>query len=902
MSRWLRSSSGFATVGVAIAVVAVSLLGLIGVGTDKSLFDFGSGFAWLSSNEQGQALLVNGADGKGTSKLNVPGAKGKRMRVEQRDGHAYVVVDEDGETNVLYRLDDATLTTGSQRRIGKAERIVRGGSSAWLVNEETGVVQPIDADSLEPRGERLAFKGRIDVAAADDGHLVVVELESARASVVENGSAGEPIPVGSAGDDLKATVAGGRVAIVNVSKSEVTRFEGKTPGKIVIPAGAGELLVPESGESDEVVMLRRDGDRGELVRVSLKDGGVSKVRVEAPVRGVKPPLATPDAVFLVDPGAGQITTVNPNDGSTVSTVDAEVGRGGDLEAFVKDGYLWLNNPGGSKAVVVDRHGRKKDVDKYDQKVPVINPETPPDQPPSDTPPPSGPPAPTPGAAAPGDGAPSPTPPPTVTTPPPVANAPGMPTSFRGTPSNKSVSLSWNAPASGGAPIEGYTLTCNPDCGGGQASLPLGNVQTTVVRDLENGKPYDFTLTASNSIGTGPPASVNGIKPTGDVPSAPTQVTAKEQPDGTVTVSWKEDAAGLSLTGYEIVATSDSTTLPAGSPTSKTFTVNDAQAPSYTTKPDDLGYDDDSTPDWSFTVKAKATKDGQPVESTASDPSNKVDVYTKPAFTTGVTVTGSGADGSANLSWPTANANGRTVTYTVTQCVDPCAGSYAAASVSVGPRVQGRQVTATVGGGLTNFKQYDFRVVASNDAGDSQPITSSPVKPHKAPTISVTPRNSGSNQSTIFVDVATDFAGDPNGSCVETSPYNGPVACSGTVSAGGLSPGTGYTFRICARNSAGDPDVCSLASVSTAAPPPPPPSIQVYRGAAASVSGCTNNCYRVHVKLVNIGTPVTVQCSDYGGVFYTYTAKSADTEVCAYGYSGQNVTVTAGGASATYRWP
>ena len=320
------------------------------------------------------------------------------------------------------------------------------------------------------------------------------------------------------------------------------------------------------------------------------------------------------------------------------------------------------------------------------------------------------------------------------------------------------------------------------------------MQATVVKSLENGKSYDFQLTASNSIGTGPPASVTGIKPTGDVPTTPTQVTAKEQPDGTVTVTWKEDAAGLSLTGYEIVATSDSTTLPSGSPTSKTFTVGKADATSYSTKADDLGYDDDSTPDWSATVKAKATKDGQPVESTASDMSNAVDPYNLPTFTGQTVKVSAVASTTITLTWGPAQANGRIVSYDV--CITTCG--------SGSPAWSGQAMTAPLTG-LTDGKQYAFEVRPRNDAGPAARGVQSPAAvPHAAPSVQVI-RTGNNGYSEAYVSYQVNWYGMKPGQCstgANVAAKEG-TQCQGTFTFSGLRAETGVNFRICATNAVGE---------------------------------------------------------------------------------------------------
>ncbi len=99
------------------------------------------------------------------------------------------------------------------------------------------------------------------------------------------------------------------------------------------------------------------------------------------------------------------------------------------------------------------------------------------------------------------------------------SVPGTPTNVTATGGNAQATVSWDAPISdGGSPITQYTVTASP---GGATANTAGTSVT--VTGLTNGTAYTFTVTATNSVGTGPAsAASNAVTPTAPV-ATPGQV-------------------------------------------------------------------------------------------------------------------------------------------------------------------------------------------------------------------------------------------------------------------------------------------------------------------------------------------------------------------------------------------
>ena len=90
-----------------------------------------------------------------------------------------------------------------------------------------------------------------------------------------------------------------------------------------------------------------------------------------------------------------------------------------------------------------------------------------------------------------------------------ATAPGAPTDVTATASSHKATVHWKAPTNtGGAPIKYYSITA---LGGGspKTTTVSGDVLTTEITGLKNGRPYTFNVRAINSHGQRSPAGTSG---------------------------------------------------------------------------------------------------------------------------------------------------------------------------------------------------------------------------------------------------------------------------------------------------------------------------------------------------------------------------------------------------------
>ncbi|HAM01569.1 MAG TPA: hypothetical protein DCQ30_04990 [Acidimicrobiaceae bacterium] len=139
--------------------------------------------------------------------------------------------------------------------------------------------------------------------------------------------------------------------------------------------------------------------------------------------------------------------------------------------------------------------------------------------------------------------------------PPNPNLPGAPTGVSAQAGNAQATVSFTPPDNTGKPaISSYTVTAadstNAGRGGQSASGPSSGIPVT---GLTNGDSYTFTVTATNSAGTGPASAPSSPVVPSTVPGAPSGVSAQAG-NAQATVSFTApNNGGSTITSYAVTA-------------------------------------------------------------------------------------------------------------------------------------------------------------------------------------------------------------------------------------------------------------------------------------------------------------------------------------------------------------
>ncbi|MCE9784084.1 Ig-like domain-containing protein [Shewanella algae] len=321
-----------------------------------------------------------------------------------------------------------------------------------------------------------------------------------------------------------------------------------------------------------------------------------------------------------------------------------------------------------------------------------------------------------------------------------AVVPGAPTSVSAIASDASATVSFSAPAStGGAAISSYTVTSSP---GGLTASGAGSPLT--VSGLSNGTDYSFTVSASNTAGTGPTSS-----PSNTVTPKASQSISFNNP-GAQSFGTTPTLTATASSGLAPVFSSNSTGVCTITTTGTLSFVSAGSCSINADQAGDSGYNAAPTVTQSFTVNAVVPGAPMSVSAVAADASATVS-FSAPASTGGAAIS----------------------SYTVTSSP----GGFTASGT-------GSPLTVS---GLSNGTGYSFTVSASNIAGtgpaSSPSNTVTPEPDNKAPSISGTPAGSVDQDSYYsFIPTATDPDQDP----LTFSISNKPAWASFNTASGELS--------------------------------------------------------------------------------------------------------------------
>jgi hypothetical protein len=746
--RW-RSRGGLVTIGTVLSLVAGLGLTVLGLGAaDQAVASYDAA-SWVWSRTKGEMARINGVTAKVDTRVDVPKARGHQMQVSQSD--RFVIL-RDVNTGVISSMDLTSLqvfaTTPTTSGIGVS--VALQDDAAFVIDAVQGVVRQLDPRTLTPVGEPLRYppgitggifdgKGRLWIAVPSEGTVSAITPAPLPSDALNGGTGGgsalgpkliNTATVAPPSHDLAISTLDAGVAVLNRTTNALTTIADDQQTTTALPlAGPGSLAPRTDGLAVPVTVPQAR-------HVYVVAGGGMRGDFQVPGEGARmqPAVAWEGFFYVADDETGLVHVFDAAGREQTSIGFANAG--GPLELEVRENYLFINAPGSSTARVVDNAHTVRVVDKYAND--VLGGDKPPTPP---TPPPPKPRK-------------------------PVVGKPGPPRNVHAAAGNAEARVTWQAANPNGAEISKYVVV-----GAGKTFQVGANQRALDVTGLTNGETYRFEVRAVNAKGDGPSRTSNPVRPTSEVPDAPTAATAEARPDGTVVVSWPAaNGQGLAIKKYTVTAVSDGSSAPVGDAAGTSLIIKDGQ----------LEYGKQ----YAFTVVAINERGAG---SKASPISNSVVPFAKPDRPDAVDASTVGDQaGAVRVTWAAPAENGRPITKYV---------------VAAGGRstdvTDGTAVTLT---GFGTGETVAVEVRAVNEAGESQPGAAT-AKTVDKPTVTITGSSATFNTATVTFSVA---AGGGTASC-SISANNGGGSASGSCSSlmvSGLTPSTGYTFTVTATNAAG----------------------------------------------------------------------------------------------------
>jgi len=740
--RWRRGY--LVTMATVLSLAGGLGLTVLGLGSaDQAVASFDAA-TWVWSKAKGEVARINGVTAKVDTRVDVPEARGHELQVVQND--RFVIL-RDVNTGAVGSMDLATLQEywNASATSGIGVRVALHEDAVFVIDTVQGQVQQLDPRTLGTVGNPLRFPpgiaggvfdgaGKLWVAAPSEGTVTAITPATISSGApdkapqrVRTESVSQPF------HDLTLSTLDDGVAVLNRTTNALYTVRDGQPGfnTTTLPlTGPGTLAPHTDGkqvpvtvpESRHVYVVGDQGLRGDFVVPGDSDGLQPAVAWQGYFY-----VADADGSVRVFDAAGKrqkdITFPNP---------------GGALELEVREGYLFINAPGSSTARVVDGSHGVRSVDKYaDDVLGGDRPPVPPQAPP---------------------------PPPKPKKP--QVSKPSAPRNVRAAAGNAEARVTWRAARDNGASVTRYVVV-----GAGRTFQVGADQRAVTVTGLTNGETYEFAVRAVNRKGEGPARTSNAVRPTAEVPDAPTAVNAEAKPDGSVVVSWPAaNGQGLKIRRYTVTAIAEGGSAPIG----------DAAESKLTIKGGELEYGKQ----YAFTV---VSVNERGAGSKASPVSGSVVPFTKPGRPEGVDAATVGDQaGVIAVAWQGAQDNGRAITRYVVR-----AG---------GKSTEVTDGTETTLGGFGSGATVAVEVRAVNEAGDSEPGTAT-ARTVAPPRVTITGVNPTFNSATVSLSVD---AGGGQANCTVVASGGGGTASGACTSlrVSKLKPSTKYTFTVTAKNAAG----------------------------------------------------------------------------------------------------
>ncbi|WP_155830179.1 fibronectin type III domain-containing protein [Glycomyces tenuis] len=751
-ARRLNVKGLLIAVGLPVVLVGALVATLLGTGAFSRENQGEDASMWLWTTPIGEIARVNGLTAATDARFEVEDAAGNAVQIEQTDTHLLL---RNVATGQVSAIDLATLAlTGSAETVpGEGVRVALHDDGAFIIDQTQGLVSQVDPVTLAQVGEALSFPAGLTGGAFDsDGKLWVgVPREGTIVQIEPRDVGAKTVAtevVAEPRQELALTVLGDGVAVLNSTAQKMTtlRSDGNMHETEVELLGPTETADTSPGTVAAVTVT----DPPSVITVDDDNARHFDIAAgSSQLLGAS--LEFHERVYVPD-GAAGVVWVYDLSGNEIDQIEIDAG-GGPIELYHTGDTLFANAVNTNNAVVISSDGEARLAPKDRDDILGGN------APPEDDGESSG----DEGEEGDGEGG-------------QEVGPPGAVTNLTGTVGDGLINLSWDAAPNNGSALTKYVIE-----GAGDSWEISPGQRVLEVDGLENGQAYTFTVTAHNEHGAGDTATSPSITPSAEVPGAPGGVEAVAEPDGTVKVTWDEaDGEGNDITGYQVEAVTGG---------GERTVVGQSDGTTFVVAEDQLSY---NNVQYAFSVTALAGS----AASAPSELSNSVKPFKAPEAPTDLLAeTNPDSAGTIDVTWSQPVNNGRPIEQYIVQ-----AGGQT-------EEVSGDKTNVSIDG-FSNGQQVDVSVTAVNEAGESEPATTTS-NTMVAPTVQI--QSTSSTATSVTVNMTYDDGGG-NVTC-ELYRGKGQVASGScdSLTASNLMASTEYFFQVKITNPAGSETTSNKAA-------------------------------------------------------------------------------------------
>lgn len=257
-------------------------------------------------------------------------------------------------------------------------QLIAGPGVAYVVLPRAGTVQQVDPTSLADLGAPVRLTAPLDAAALDRSDTLWVPVQALGELVpVDRGKAGRPVVVGAPEEYLQLTIAGGTPVVTDSAAATVTVVDmagvvRSISLKSSLGQGAG-LVTPATTAGPAVPVLSRSSHMV-LVVDTARGSASSPVSLKA-TGSLGPPQLLGNLVCVPDQSTGELIVYDTRLGKLDGRIRV-TGRRGQLEAFLEDGRLLVDEQDSGAAVEVGPDGAVHALDGAAAGAALVPPPTP----------------------------------------------------------------------------------------------------------------------------------------------------------------------------------------------------------------------------------------------------------------------------------------------------------------------------------------------------------------------------------------------------------------------------------------------------------------------------------------------------------------------------------------------